>query len=153
MSKFYVYYHVEPDTREIVYVGKGTGGRAWDVTRARGDHKNHQNWMLGLMEKGYVPSDWVVVYSKGLLEEEAFTDEKELLHEIGVTRFNRQTGDRQHQAKMSNEQALEAFKLKEQGWLHKEIAELYGVSRSAISMLLSGKQWKAVTAGVRSAHN
>lgn len=153
MNRFYVYYHVEPSSREIVYIGKGTGGRAWDVTRSRGEHKEHQEWMMSLMDEGFVPSDWVVIFKKGLSEKEAFKEERELLNETGPVKFNRQAGEKQHQAKMSNEQALEAFELREKGLTHAEIANLYGVSRSAISMLLSGKQWKTITAKVRNATN
>lgn len=149
MTKFYVYQHIDPRTNEVVYVGKGCGGRAWDITRSRGEHKEHQNWMIDLTNLGYVPSDWVFIYQKNLCEQDAFSIEKNLLHSLGVLPFNRQTGERQHQAKLTNKQALEVFQLRNDGLTHKEISSKFGVSRSAISMLLSGKQWKAVTLGVR----
>jgi hypothetical protein len=146
---YYVYIHVDPITQEIVYIGKGVGGRAWDVTRARGEHKEHQQWMKDLMENGFIPSDWVRIERRQLTEKEALKFETELRHSIGITKFNRQSGERQHRSKMTNEQALKAFELVKEGKTHKEIAEMYGVSRTAISMLLTGKQWRAVTAGVR----
>lgn len=36
---FYVYTHTDPITELVVYIGKGCHGRAWDVTRCRGQHK------------------------------------------------------------------------------------------------------------------
>lgn len=146
---FYVYLHVDPRTEEVVYVGKGKHGRAWDVTRCRGQHKEHQDWMLELTSLGFIPADWVKILYKNHTEQYAYTLEKEYLHINGVLRFNRQSGERQHQSKMTDEQALEAYRLVKSGRKHKDVAEKFGVSRSAISMLASGKQWKAVTAGVR----
>jgi predicted DNA-binding protein (UPF0251 family) len=150
MNEFYVYLHVDPRNNETVYVGKGHYGRAWDVTRCRSQHHQHQAWMKELSSLGYLPTDWVQILHKNLTEQEAFSLEKEYLHKHGVLKFCRQSGERQHQSKLTDAQALEAYRLVTSGkFTHKEIANQYGVSRSAISMLASGKQWKAVTAGVR----
>lgn len=145
---YYVYTHFDPKTKETVYVGKGRGGRAWDVTRARGNHKDHQNWMTSLMHQGFIPSDWVEIIEKNLTEKEAFEKELNLIHEKGLIKFNRQQGETQHQAKMTNDQAIEAFKLVKEGIQHKIVAEKFGVSRTTISMLANRKNWKTVTAGV-----
>ena len=149
MNNFYVYLHTDPRTQEVVYVGKGKHGRAWDVTRCRTDNKEHQNWMLELSELGFIPTDWVSILYKNHTENGALQLEKEYLHLHGVLRFNRQSGERQHQAKMTDAQALEAYAMVKAGAKQQEVADKFGVSRSAISMLASGKQWKAVTAGVR----
>ena len=148
---YYVYLHTDPETKEVVYVGKGVHGRAWDVTRARNHKSGHTDWMKDLCDRGFLPTDWVSILAKGLSEQEAFKLEKEYLHRNGVLRFNSQSGERQHQSKMTDEQAREAFLLAKDGMRHQEIADKYGVSRSAISMLASGKQWKAVTADLREA--
>lgn len=142
-TRYYVYTHEHPETGETVYVGKGTGGRAWDVTRCRGKHKDHQFWMIERMENGYVPSDWVKIVWSNLTEEIAYQKEKELLHEIGGTCFNRQSGERNYQAKLTDDQAREIFKSTE---LHRVLAEMYGVSRTCIHMIKSRKQWRAATA-------
>lgn len=109
MNNFYVYLHTDPRTQEVVYVGKGKHGRAWDVTRCRTDNKEHQNWMLELSELGFIPTDWVSILYKNHTENGALQLEKEYLHLHGVLRFNRQSGERQHQAKMTDAQALEAY--------------------------------------------
>lgn len=148
---FYVYQHVDPQTRDIVYVGKGKHGRAWDVTRCRNQHKEHQDWMKELCKFGYVPCDWVVIIEQGLSEEEAFLLEKEWLHSNGCPIYNRQSGEKQHQAKLTNTQAREIYTACELGEkTHKALAEEYGVSRSTISMIASGKQWRAITHDLRS---
>lgn len=142
---FYVYIHRSPIDHELVYVGKGCGGRAWDVTRNRGEHHDHQKWMQNLMEMGYLPSDWVTIVYRGLTEEDAFSKEKEFLHSNGTTRFNRQSGERNNQAKLTDAQVKEIFiRAKKQN--HQELANEFGVSRSAISMIASRKQWRATTA-------
>lgn len=149
MSKFYVYLHVDPLYSQVVYVGKGVHGRAWDVTRCRGQHTEHQDWMKELCELGYVPSDWVKIIHKGLSEQDALALEKAWLHTNGCPVYNRQSGEKQHQSKLTNQQARDAFLLAKAGMLHREIAEEFGVSRSAISMLVAGKQWRAITADLR----
>lgn len=145
-TKYYVYTHQHPSTGHTVYVGKGTGGRAWDVTRCRNKHRQHQEWMLTLMEEGFVPSDWVVIVLKGLTESDAFAGEKELLHTLGGTEFNRQSGERNYQAKLTDAQAREIYISNENSGT---LSRLYGVSRAAIQHIKTGKQWRAATACLR----
>ncbi len=145
--RYYVYCHVAPDG-EIVYVGKGCGGRAWDVTRARRENHAHSDWMIALCEQGHIPTDWVVILNSNLSEKEARRKETEYIHEHGIVKFNRQTGEKQHQAKLTNDQVISIYKDCKNKIPHKFLAEQYGVSRSTISMISSRKQWRAVTAGV-----
>ena len=44
-NNYCVYIHVDPRNGNLVYVGKGKYGRAWDVTRARAGHHEHSEWM------------------------------------------------------------------------------------------------------------
>lgn len=141
--KYYVYRHIHPETKETVYVGKGCYGRAWDVTRNRGGNPEHLEWCKGLADVGYLPSQWVVVDRQGLEESEALRVEKNYLHTKGRPQFNRQSGEKNYQAKLTDQQARDIFQRID---LHKTIAQEYGVSRSCISMIKSRKQWKAATA-------
>lgn len=154
-SRYYVYLHVDPITGETVYVGKGTLGRAWDVTRVRKKHHHeHCSWMLSLSEQGYLPTDWVHILERNLTEDEAFSKEKEYLHNNGKLKFNRQSGEDNYQAKLTDSQAREIYKLANFDKLkHKEIADKYKVSRTCVSMIASGKQWKATTYDLRELNN
>jgi hypothetical protein len=145
---FYVYVHLDMETQEIVYIGKGKHGRAWDVTRSRNGHKEHQEWMMDLCRQGFVPNDWVSVVQSYMTEKEAFELEKTMLHNTGVTRFNRQSGERNHQSKLTDKQAIEIFLRCKQGEGHQKLADEFEVSRSAVSMIASRRQWKTTTAGL-----
>lgn len=146
---YYVYEHFDPETKQIVYFGKGCYGRAWDVTRARRENKEHQLWMKELSSRGYLPSDWVYIRERELSEKEALELEHYLINNYGP-RFNTQAGEKQHQAKLTNEQAIEIYELANQKKdtprypLHQELANKYNVSRACISMIANVKQWKSV---------
>jgi hypothetical protein len=151
MSEFYVYLHKDPLTQEVVYVGKGKYGRAWDVTRSRANSKDHQAWMEELSLKGYIPCDWVVILERNLEEAQAFQLEKETLYKLGVTKFNRQSGEKQHQAKLSDAQAIEIY---HRVWRDREsprqLSKEFGVSRACIYMIKKKKQWKTTLAKEKS---
>lgn len=143
MNNYYVYAHVCPITNEIVYIGKGIHGRAWDVTRARKQNSGHCDWMKDLYHRGYLPTAWVEISYEGLAESAAFAKEKELI-QLFSPKFNiGQSGERNYQAKLTDEQARTIFQSSK---LHRELAQEYGVSRSAISMIKTRKQWRAATA-------
>lgn len=146
-SIYYVYLHVHPRTHEVVYVGKGVYGRAWDVTRNRNGHPEHLAWMKEQASQGYLPTEWVQIWKRELTEQEAFAEEKNYLHTHGTKKFNRQSGERNFQAKLTDEQAREIYLLcQDQVYTHQQLADKYGVSRAAISMIASRKQWRAATA-------
>jgi len=83
-----------------------------------------------------------------MTEKEAFELEKRMLHKTGVTRFNRQSGERNHQSKLTDKQAIEIFLRCKQGEGHQKLADEFDVSRSAVSMIASRRQWKTTTAGL-----
>lgn len=144
-SKYYVYLHKHPQSGEVVYVGKGVNGRAWDVTRSRAGNEGHLNWMLSLTDLGWLPCDWVEIVHKELSQEDAFSLEKSYLHQHGPLPFNRQCGELQHQSKLSNNDAKELFRLSWSGeFTRKELADLFGVCPSNVSMVKYKKQWKTV---------
>ena len=43
LSRCYVYLHKHPETQQIVYVGKGTAGRAWSCNTSLKDLRARQN--------------------------------------------------------------------------------------------------------------
>ena len=143
---YYVYVHFDPQTDEVVYVGKGCYGRAWDVTRNRGQHLDHVSWMKAQCEMGFNPHNFVRIIHSSCTEKEALQLEKEYMYKNGQPVFNRQAGEKNYQAKLTDEEARAIFTLaKEKRYTHNELADIYKVSRSAISMIASRKQWRAAT--------
>ena len=80
----YVYTHVDPDTDEIVYVGKGTNGRAWafgspSVGRRTIRSKEHTEWYHEKEARGLHPGDLVNIVKVFSYSREALAYEKELI--------------------------------------------------------------------------
>ena len=146
MDKYYVYQHRDPRNGDIVYVGKGVHGRAWDVTRARSSNHAHSAWMIELSDLGYLPNEWVEILTKGLSEIEAYRIERELVWKLGETLFNGQIGEKSFRAKLTNDQAREIYLSPENSG---DLSRKYGVSRAAIQHIKTGKQWRAATACFR----
>lgn len=100
---FYVYAHVVPDVglmevkttpdawsgiriRGIpFYIGKGCGGRAFDLNRSQGHGKEIQE----LLRSGVGPSEIVCILSSELTEQEAFKLESKLIYFFG-TRYEKE---------------------------------------------------------------
>lgn len=101
--------------------------------------------MQALMQDGFVPSDWVTIIARQMDEAFAYSIEKEYLHTKGTLRFNRQSGERNYQAKLTDDQAREIYKRASTEY-HKDLAAEFGVSRTAVSLIATRKQWKAATA-------
>ncbi len=60
-SKFYVYAHIEPISGETMYVGMGSGGRAFVCSPTSHGNVEHRNWITGLLNDGFTPEQWVKV--------------------------------------------------------------------------------------------
>ena len=85
-NRYYVYIHRRGDGR-VVYVGKGTGARAW--TFCNRDHQLHHRWMRYLINSG--KTGFIEFDAYHLTEDEALEREKELIHyheSIGDKLFN-----------------------------------------------------------------
>lgn len=98
------------------------------------------------MLKGYVPGDWVKIHASGLTEKQAFEAEANYRHLFGSPKFDRTSGEKNHKAKLTDTQACDIYIACKNNANHGELANKYGVSRSAISMIASRKQWRAATA-------
>jgi len=64
-------------------------------------------------------------------------------YKIDDTTYNKveQVGGNHSQAKLNEVDAQEIFSLREQGWLHREIANKFKVSQANITQILNGKRW------------
>ena len=68
MNHFYVYAHIDPTTKEVRYIGKGFGKRAFKLkTCSRYGH--HKNWIISLNNKGLNPE--VLIIDDRLSEQKA----------------------------------------------------------------------------------
>jgi hypothetical protein len=70
-GNYYVYYHINSETNEIVYIGKGKNDRAWNFSNSKRNEQWHQ-----YVENNQIEVKIVVV---DLLEEEALEIEKSLI--------------------------------------------------------------------------
>jgi hypothetical protein len=136
--KYYVYKHICPKTKEVVYVGYGSYGRAWNCGGGKTPLRSqeHHEWMVGLLCEGFTPDQWIEIVKRNLSREEARADELLNIHEI-KPRFNksiRYTG-----LKFTPDKYFEAKKLREEGKTFNEIAEIIGLSAMTIHRGLSGK--------------
>lgn len=74
----YVYYHVDPETLDIAYIGSGQKERAW-ISRKNNRHPEHFEWLQSLENKGFIPSDWVVILDRFPTKEAAKLEEQTLI--------------------------------------------------------------------------
>lgn len=86
---FYVYQHKEGN--EVVYVGKGQGGRI--VATTRQTNSQHQQWMSNRLNRGDLL--FAEFIATGLLEQEALLLEQQLIKQL-QPRFNKRFTQRQH---------------------------------------------------------
>lgn len=94
-KEFYVYAHVTPKSKGLrleglpafpglpFYIGKGTGGRAWDMQRNEG----HGIEIRKAMSLGATHDQIAFIVKDGLSEQEAFCLEAKLIYFFG-TRFD-----------------------------------------------------------------
>jgi len=68
---FYVYYHINKNTGEIVYIGKGKHNRAWNLS----DKSRNEDWVNYKNKNDII----VKIIVADLDEEEAFIIERELI--------------------------------------------------------------------------
>lgn len=73
MNIYYIYFHLNDD--EVVYVGKGIGGRAWSTERCKEDHIVWANKMI--RKEKWASSVKIVKFD--LNETSAYQLEKELI--------------------------------------------------------------------------
>lgn len=74
----YVYVHVHPQrTNEVVYVGRGSGSRAWSIGGRK--TKDHRVWLREWAALGYAPHRWVKIIHEGLTPKQAIEKEAKLI--------------------------------------------------------------------------
>lgn len=119
----YVYAHICPVTKDIIYIGHGTGARAWMFTepfRA----KNHAEYLVKLGEDGFLPCDWVHVFLRHVSKTQACEAEQVAIKEH-EPRFNKPQGP----TPLITPQLLAtAAEYRQLGFSYSKIAEILNVS-------------------------
>lgn len=113
MPCYYVYTHTRLDTREVFYVGKGTGKRAWEK-RGR-----NVRWRRIANKAGYEVS----VVENGLAEWYAFEREKDYIILHSATVCNMTDGGEGTSGCVPSEEARRNMSIASTGRLHSEEAK------------------------------
>lgn len=133
---YYVYKHIDPRNREVVYVGKGYKSRAWELWQTV-RNQEAKDWANSMTDLGYLPSDLVVIVEKFSLSEDAATFEKALIAEL-QPRFNIQHTGRRSWKKLSDTDREEIRRLYATGqYFQRELAEMYNVAQGTISNIVT----------------
>lgn len=74
-GRYYIYYHIDPQTLIPMYVGKGSGNRS---QRMDDRSKEHKEWIKELKEKGLKPI--IAIGNRYFDEDEAYTIERSDIH-------------------------------------------------------------------------
>jgi hypothetical protein len=139
---FYVYEHFEPTTGEIVYIGKGSGARAWQMgtyTQRKGyrghRRKDHNEWAENLMKLGYTADQFVRIIHRGLSKKEALDEERNFLPKRSLPRFNDLPGNMRDNIKLWGPGTYfrkRAELLREEGVSYSKIAMDLGVTAMTV---------------------
>lgn len=136
-SIFYVYFHTDPETGEIVYVGKGSRGRAWHCAESNSRGKEHALWMTDLIKRGFTPDSWVTIVESGLTKEKAFALENDLTW--GMETFPKFNSKHDFACKLNDEDLSKALLLRNQNLSYDKIAKTLNVSTMTIYRVLNGQ--------------
>jgi len=135
---FYTYSHFDPHTKEIVYIGYGSGGRAWNCgsnfSTDRG--QPHYQWFDSWFEQGFTPDQMVEILNKGLTASEALEQETALIRKFRPI-FNKTI--RKTSLKANPEKYYKALNLREQGLSYNKIGKEIGLSTMTTYNCLNNK--------------
>jgi hypothetical protein len=144
-----VYLHRHPVTGEVVYIGKGTAGRAWacgtstNAKHGRGTRTpQHQKWIESLLDQGYTPADFVVIVERGLDSKTALVLELELTEQYKITNtlFNVMCYGTTKLAVLTPEQLKKANGLREEfATSYSKIAQQVGATTMTVWRALNNK--------------
>ena len=137
MDKYYVYKHIDLDTKEVVYIGMGSGGRAWlcgnNATYGRGS--DHRDWVEYWLNLGTTPDEFVEIIDRGISREEALDIEKMLIHEL-KPRFNKNFS---RPTVLTTEQVQVAREMRQDGMSFSKIAAELETSTMTVYRAIKGE--------------
>lgn len=134
---YYVYFHRDPITNEVVYVGKGSRGRAWHCAETNSRSLEHSKWMNDLIYKGYTPNDWVEIVETQLDNNQALELETNLIW--GSLTFPKFNSKKNYACKLSKDILLKIQRLRKENASYDSIAKIVGFSTMTIYRALNGQ--------------
>ena len=127
----YVYLHIDPRDKQVMYVGMGQRHRAWVCGRASNSrHEDHGDWMDELISLGYTPDEWVHIVDQNLPRKKALKLEKMLIEQYGYDNLFNQ--DMRRPSKMTHDQIKASEDFRREGMSYSKIAEEIGLSAMTI---------------------
>lgn len=132
---YYVYWHRDPKTMKIVYVGHGSKSRAWMYDQPFRD-EDHAAFLSDLVSCGYLPDDWTIIISRQLSKEDACQLEREQI-EIHQPIYNKIQGAKL--LKVTPEIIEKACLLRELGLSYSDIAKEVNLSTMTIHRAMNKK--------------
>lgn len=127
MQNNYVYFHVDPVTREILYIGHGTYDRAWIFKASTLRDKQHRTHLITLFNNGYSPFDWVKIKKRNLEKSEACKLEREMILKYNP-KYNKLKGI--GSIRKRGAIVLKAIQLRKMGLSYAEIKNKLNISSS-----------------------
>lgn len=126
MELYYVYHHIHPESKEIVYIGVGKFDRAW-TCRGGNRSKEHFQFIKEMEMKKFTLADVVKIYKSGMEKKEAFELERQLIDELRP-KYNKLSNKDHWQGnrKFEVETCIFAKALHEMGYGYQRIAFLLG---------------------------
>ena len=125
----YVSSHHYINTLEIIYIGVGTGERAWEW-RGSKRSKEHNCLLMSYLEQGCVPSEWVTIEQQNLTTKEAYELETQLINKH-KPKFNKNKNEDYVSPRWKFNEVHDFAKLlKQQGYSYSNIAYLLGGNES-----------------------
>ena len=128
----YVYAHIDPVTKELLYIGMGKGSRAYatktsKIDTVRYSHRSpeHAEHLEELLKCGYLPHEWITFLHRGLDKKSALSIERELIAKDKPI-YNRSQGIKL--LKFEYEDVLKMKSLRDSGMYYRLIAEEMGCS-------------------------
>jgi hypothetical protein len=129
---YYIYNHIDPQTGEIMYIGIGTGSRAWATGTSSGTSRSedHTKWITDLYYMGYTMADVAVIIETMLDRPTALQKESSTI-KLFKPLFNKQGNPDVFKAyNYTEEHALRAVELLNSGVRLYQIPGILGIYSS-----------------------
>lgn len=134
IHNYYIYKHIHPSSKEVVYIGCGSGGRAWATTTR--DYA-HQEWIKDVVIE-YGIQSYVDIVLESSCRKTALLVEKQLLEEK-LPRFNKCVSTYQYVAGKGNEAAVRARQEKADVFTNKVSADVWKAYQQGKTLRAAGE--------------